>query len=245
MGHHLGKPGGGLNQPPILCEHTCSTFCRRLVKFTQVWTPTDCIASFPDLPHFICVHNNTQKQKSSEIRGRSKSIYHVNDIRWTWGGHGEEGPSTKTMHWTICANVLLQFWTPDISVVKKPLILTSKKVAFKLSSHDLILIPAFLRPPHVHSHNECFQAFPIFRCPPISLYHCECKWNVKMGGGLGMRLLITSCYQLIYSSPTQGNSTLTRSVNSCQGPSTYLVLSPLTFTSSPTFNNRNYMAIDS
>ena len=47
----------------------------------------------PFLP-FVCSHNNTREQKTSEKRERS--IHHVNDVRWTWGGREvDAGPNCK------------------------------------------------------------------------------------------------------------------------------------------------------
>ena len=34
----------------------------------------------------VCVHNNTQEQKTDKKWGRPGSIHHVNDVRWTLGG---------------------------------------------------------------------------------------------------------------------------------------------------------------
>ena len=63
----------------------------------------------------VCVHNNTQEQKTDKKWGRPGSIHHVDDVRWTLGGCrvGGMGPSAKTMH---LLNTLPHFWTPDISM---------------------------------------------------------------------------------------------------------------------------------
>ena len=49
----------------------------------------------PFLPS-VCVHNNTRERKTSEKRGRPGSIHHVNDVRWTRGGH--RGGGADSMH---------------------------------------------------------------------------------------------------------------------------------------------------
>ena len=36
----------------------------------------------------VCVQYNTRMLKSDEKRGRPGNTYHVNDVRWTQGGHG-------------------------------------------------------------------------------------------------------------------------------------------------------------
>ena len=47
----------------------------------------------PFLP-FICVH--TSEQKASKKWVRTESIHHINDFKWTRGGHGGgEGPIFK------------------------------------------------------------------------------------------------------------------------------------------------------
>ena len=46
----------------------------------------------PFLP-FICVH--TSEEKASEKRVRTESIHHMNDFKWTRGGHGGEGPNCQ------------------------------------------------------------------------------------------------------------------------------------------------------
>ena len=38
---------------------------------------------------------NTQKQKRGEKWGRLGNTYHENDVRWTRGGHREEGSTLK------------------------------------------------------------------------------------------------------------------------------------------------------
>ena len=60
----------------------------------------------------------------------------------------------------------------------KLLILTGKKLAFKFSKY---MGPSPLRPPHIYSHDECSQAFPIFCRSFTPMYYCEHKRKVKMG----------------------------------------------------------------
>ena len=43
----------------------------------------------------VCVQYNTRKRKSKRKRGRPGLIHHMNDVRWTQGGHREEGPIVK------------------------------------------------------------------------------------------------------------------------------------------------------
>ena len=65
--------------------------------------------SFPGLTHFTfnCIHNNTQKWKSSKRKNKKAGkdwSHHVNDVRWIGGG---EKPNCKNTGSSIC--VLLQF----------------------------------------------------------------------------------------------------------------------------------------
>ena len=65
--------GASLSEP-----HTSETALRTCVCVLH--------SLIPRLPLFlpsVCVHNNTREQKTSEKRGRSGSIHHVNDVRWT------------------------------------------------------------------------------------------------------------------------------------------------------------------
>ena len=62
--------------------------------------------------------SKTRKWRNSEERERRGLIHHVNDVRWTRGGHKEEGPNGKTTHWIICSRTLPHFWTSDIRVVE-------------------------------------------------------------------------------------------------------------------------------
>ena len=57
-------------------------------------------------------------------------------------------------------------------------------------------------PPYVHlastecqSHDTCFQALPVFRCFPASVYYTERNRRTKNGGGLGTRLMINNLLQ--------------------------------------------------
>ena len=51
-------------------------------RVREMATLATIVASFPGLPCF-CVHNNTWEWKW----GRPRSIHHMKDVRWTWGGH--------------------------------------------------------------------------------------------------------------------------------------------------------------
>ena len=57
----------------------------------------------PFLPS-VCVHNNTQEQKTSEKLGRPGSLH--------------KGPTAKTTHKIICLSTSLCFRTPDLSVME-------------------------------------------------------------------------------------------------------------------------------
>ena len=56
----------------------------------------------PFLP-FVCSHNNTREQKTSEKRERS--IRHVNDVRWTWGGC-RGGATANYPSWPVRSKLL-------------------------------------------------------------------------------------------------------------------------------------------
>ena len=45
-------------------------------------------ASFPDLPSLLYFGLH-QYMEVEEWQGRSASIHHMDDVKWTWGGHGE------------------------------------------------------------------------------------------------------------------------------------------------------------
>ena len=46
----------------------------------------------------ICIHIDTWKQNSGEKQGRTGLIHHVNDIRWTRGGHRGRGAQLQKQH---------------------------------------------------------------------------------------------------------------------------------------------------
>ena len=47
--------------------------------------------------------------------------------------------------------------------------------------HIWISAPPPLRPPCIHSHDECVQALPVFCWSTVPVYCCECKRKVKVG----------------------------------------------------------------
>ena len=66
---------------------------------------------------FVCVHNNTQEWKNGEKRERPGSIHHMSGVRWMRGGGRGKG-SNRHNNALDCLSALLQFCTPDISVIQ-------------------------------------------------------------------------------------------------------------------------------
>ena len=76
---------------------------------------------------------------------------------------GGRDPTAKTMH---CLSALLQVWTPDVSMIE-----TTQPVRNLLSSLVRTYLTFPLRPPHIHSHDECSLAFHIFCRSSAPVYY--------------------------------------------------------------------------
>ena len=115
----------------ITCNHHSSPILHWRNGMALNWVKaTRHLALFPGLPR-LC-----SQYTAGEEWGSPGSIHHVNDVRWMRGGLdvGGRGPTDKTMHWIIRSSALLQFRTPDGSVIETTR-LDRKKLTFKFSIH--------------------------------------------------------------------------------------------------------------
>ena len=60
----------------------------------------------------VCIHNNTRLVKKGESLGA------FINVRWTRGGRRGGGTQLSKQHTRSSIQALLQFWTPDVSVIE-------------------------------------------------------------------------------------------------------------------------------
>ena len=156
--------------------------CAATIQEITYTIPT--VALFPGLPHL-----RSQQYTASEERGRPGSIHQVNDVRWTRDGRRGGGAQLPKQRTGSSIRALYRsFVLQTLAWSRLPTRLDSKKNAFKFSIGPF---PPPSRPPHIHSCDECSQAFPVFFCQSSApVHYCECKRKIKMGGGLGTRLYL-------------------------------------------------------
>ena len=76
---------------PHLFRNSCFTGLSVVTLQQELFICSSFVPRPPPFLPSICVQNNRREWKTSEKWGRPGSIHHVNDIRWTRGGHGGEG----------------------------------------------------------------------------------------------------------------------------------------------------------
>ena len=182
-------------------------------RHTKLQTYTT-LAPFPGLPHFylpfvfIIIHRSGRPAK------RPGSINHVS------GREVDIRVRGQCFVWSMyILNLKVSFLPVKTSSFDHVKVWSRSKTVVKCSNRwsSVLFWQLGPSPPHIHfkstwshSRHECSQAFPIFHCSSASMYHCEWKWRVKIGGGgLGMRLHYTVlssftqvqalCFALCYS----------------------------------------------
>ena len=146
------------------------------------------VPGFPcfDLPFAFTIKHDRWKLK----RGRPGSIHHVNDVRWTRGGHREGGAQLPKQHTGPSVRALYLVFRLQTLTWWKLLILNGKKLAFKFATYIFEYQPL----PTYTSRPLMWWMLPgLPRFSPVFHSHVL-LWTQtkgKNGGGLGMRLHIT------------------------------------------------------
>ena len=141
----------------------------------------------PVFTFHLCSQYYTER-KTGEKWGRSGSIHHVNDVRWTWGRHGREGVQLPKQHTGSSVQMLYHSFGLQTLAWMKLLVTTGKKLTFKFSTYIFEYWPL---PTYIH-----LVSTHVMNAPRPSLFFAAFRshillWiqKVKTRGGLGMRLV--------------------------------------------------------
>ena len=169
------------------------------------------VASFPGLPRFLFFGLRSvqyMEAKEHEKRGRPGNTYHMFDVRWTRGGHGggrclisstdairpESEFLTSQAEYLWSCERLESCLAIELSMIKSSTLFH----VFECGIAPVQLIGH--RPPYVHlastwhhSHDRCFQAFPVFRA--LLLPCTEHKPKNKKRGRPGNEAIKLACVQ--------------------------------------------------
>ena len=85
----------------------------------------------------------------------------MNDIRWTQGGRRGGGAQVQKQCTGLSVQALYRSSGLHMSAGSKLLVLTGKKLTFKLSLYIFEYRPSPLHPLCVHSRDDCSQTFPV------------------------------------------------------------------------------------
>ena len=152
----------------------------------------------------VCLQYNTLERKDGEKLGRPGLIHHTNDVRWTWGGHREEGPIIKYVRTKIEKQVSYLLKTSNFDHTK----VRSPELQLNAWTDDPVCwFCDWTPPPYIHfastsRPSDVIQVIneprpsPFFTCSSTSVYYTERKPKNKNGGGLGMRLV---CFRHVYA----------------------------------------------